>query len=144
MTKILGISFLLWSSISFANVTGDWTGWGTWTYEGAGTNCITMKLSFVETKDKLKRLGGFFDCQVAEQEVDSGEWIKQGNNLIQDGIVVGNITENTIHITEKYSDTVKIVSDIAIEAGHFDYSEVWYDRNDIVIYEIAGRLFKRQ
>jgi hypothetical protein len=144
MTKILGIVFLLWSSVSFANVSGNWIGWGTWTYVGSGTHCDSMTLGFVETKDKLTRTGGYFDCQVVGLDIDAATFTKQGNNLIVDGVVVGNISENTIHLTEQYSPDVKIVSDIAIEAGHFDYSEIWYDKNDIVIYEITGRLFKKQ
>lgn len=143
MTKIIGIVFLVWSSMSFANISGNWTGWGTWTYEGSGTHCDSMTLGFVETKDKLTRTGGYFDCQVVGLDIDPGVWTKQGNNLIVDGAVVGTITENAIHVTEQYSDDVKIVSDIAIEAGHFAYSEIWYDKEDVVIYEITGRLFKK-
>jgi hypothetical protein len=142
MTKLMGIIFLLWSSTSFANFSGNWIGWGTWTYEGSGTHCDTMTLGFIETKDKIIRTGGYFDCQVVGLEVDAREWTKQGNNLLFDGLVVGSFTENSIHLTEKYSETVKVVSDIVMNAGHFDYSESWYGKDDAEIYEIKGRLFK--
>lgn len=144
MTKMIAAALLLWSSMSFADVSGKWTGWGDWTYEGSGTHCDTMTMGFVETATKLTRTGGYFDCQVVGLDVSPGEWVKQGNNLIDDGKVVGTITDKTVHLVEQYSDTVKIISDISIEAGHFDYSETWYDKDDVVIYEITGRLFKRQ
>jgi hypothetical protein len=143
MKKILLIIFLLSSTASFANISGDWTGWGTWTYEGAGAVCDPMTLGFVETKDKLTRTGGAFNCQVADIELDEAEWVKKGKDLLVDGVIVGSISENTVHLTEKYSEDVSIVTDIKMEARHLDYSETWYDEDNIVIYEIQGRFFKK-
>lgn len=143
MLKLSAVLLCFMCSVSFANVSGKWIGWGDWIYEGSGVHCNSMTMNFVETDKKLIREGGYFDCQVVGLDLTSGEWTKQGTNLLSDGVVVGTITENSIHLTEQYSENVKIVSDISMDAGHFDYSEVWYDQDDIVIYEITGRLFRK-
>lgn len=144
MTKILAVITFLWASVSMAGIAGEWTGWGEWTYEGQGTHCDSMKLNFVETNNKLTRTGGYFDCQVVGLDVNAAEWIKEGNNLLVDGKIVGSMTDKTIHLTEAYDEQVKVVSDITIDGGHFDYKEVWLDKDNSEIYVITGRLFKKQ
>ncbi|MGZ3788956.1 MAG: hypothetical protein ACXVLQ_10550 [Bacteriovorax sp.] len=142
MKLIVGILFLIMSSVSFANISGEWNGWGTWTYEGSGVKCNPMTLRFSETNNKLIRAGGYFDCEIVALDVSSGEWTKEGNNLLVDGEIVGTITDHSVHLVEKYSETVKVVSDITINGLHLDYSEMWLDKDDVLIYEIKGRLFK--
>lgn len=142
MKKIIGLLFLMWSSISFASFSGRWNGWGTWSYQGSETNCDSMTLTFIETKDKLIRKGGYFDCQILGLEIDAKEWNKEGKNLTIDGLVVGTINDNSIHLTEQYSETIKVDSDIVRAAGHFDYNETWYDKDDFQFYQIKGRFFK--
>ena len=144
MKTTLALATFLWASISMANITGQWTGWGDWTYQGSGTHCDSMKLNYIETDTKLVRKPGYFDCQVVGLDIAEGEWTKQGNNLMVDGEIVGTITDTTLHLSESYDENVTVVSDIAIEGTHFDYSEIWYDKDGSVIYEITGRLFKKQ
>ena len=33
--------------LSWANVSGDWNGFGTWTYEGSGAHCDLMTMNFL-------------------------------------------------------------------------------------------------
>jgi hypothetical protein len=141
MKKSLGMICLLWSSISLASITGNWNGWGSWSYEDASTPCDPMNINFIETSNKLTRTGGYFNCQVVGLELDAKEWEKKDGKVIVDGAVVGSYSENSFHITEQYSENVKVDSDIVKTAGHLDYSEVWYDKNDNEIYEIKGRFF---
>ncbi len=144
MKTMISLLFLVASSVSYANVSGAWTGWGEWTYEGSGVHCDSMKLNFIESDNKLTRTGGYFDCQIVGLDVSPAEWTKQGNNLVSDGEIVGTITDNTFHLTENYDEDVKVVSDIKIDGGHCDYSEIWYGKKGDVIYKIVGRLFRKQ
>jgi len=143
MKKLIVLTSLLLSTTAFASLTGQWTGWGDWTYEGAGTHCYSMKLNFEESDGLLVRHGGYFDCQMVGLDVAPGEWTKRGNNLLVDDKIVGTITDSRLHLEEEYSDEVKIVTEVTYEGNHMDYVETWYDKDMIVVYEITGRLFRR-
>lgn len=143
MKKIIFALCLVWSSLSFAGISGQWQGWGNWTYDGAGAHCDPMTLKFDETKNKLIRAGGFFDCQVAGMEVLPVEFVKDGMNLLQDNKIVGSIIDNSIHYSEQYDENVRVETDIKMEASHFDYKEIWYLKDNSVLYTITGRFFKK-
>lgn len=144
MKKLILSICLVWSSISFAGISGEWLGWGTWTYDGAGTHCDSMKLSFSETQNKLIRSQGYFDCQVVGMEVAPVEFVKNGNKLLLNDKIVGNISDKSVHYSEQYDENVRVDTDINLEAGHFDYLETWYLKDNSILYKITGRLFKKQ
>lgn len=144
MTKLLTLAFtLLLTSSAFANITGHWSGWGDWTYEGSGTHCYSMKLDLEETDGLLTRHGGYFDCQIVALDVAPAQWEKRGNNLLIDNQIVGSITDKGLHLEEKYSEEVKIITDITYDGNHMDYTETWFNKDQIVVYEITGRFFRR-
>lgn len=143
MKSILALLALTICSVSFANITGEWSGWGDWTYEGSGTHCSPMTLSFEESAGLLVRHGGYFDCQIVALDVAPGQWVKQGNNLLVDNNIVGSITDKGLHMEENYSEDVVIMTDISYEGNHMDYTETWFNKEKIVIYEITGRFFRR-
>lgn len=143
MKTLIAALVLTFSSVSFAGLTGEWSGWGDWMYEGAGTHCYKMKINFEETKGQLIRHGGFFDCEMVALDVSPGEWVVQGNNLMMGDKIVGSLTEKGLHMEEEYTDDIVIMTDISYEGNHMDYTETWFDRDQIVIYEITGRFFRR-
>lgn len=134
------VMVLAFNSVWAAGIHGDWTGWGQWSFEGSGTRCV-MNLQFRDSERTLKRLGGKFDCDFVAMEIPEMEWVKDGEALAIDGQKVGTLTEHAVSYTEKYSDTVTVETSIQIDGRHVDYQEIWYEKNNEVLYEIKGRLF---
>lgn len=141
------MKFLLFFVMAFAfnfawadGIHGDWTGWGQWTFEGSGTKCV-MNLQFRESEKTLKRLGGKFDCDFVGMEIPEMEWTKEGGALFIEGQKAGTFTETSILYTEKYSETVTVETSMQMDGRHVDYQEIWYEKNNEVLYEIKGRLF---
>jgi len=142
MKKLLILCFVLLSSTAFANLDGQWSGWGEWTFQGSGAHCYTF-LSFNETNSSLKRNESVFDCDYATLNILEENWIKDGENLLIDGVVVGSVVGNNYKFFENYSETVTIETLINVEGNHLDYKEIWKaSGNDL--YVITGRLFRKQ
>lgn len=129
------------ASVSHAALGGQWTGWGEWTYDGAGTRCDVMKLNFKESDNKLHRVKGYFDCGLVGLDLIEQEFVRNGDELLIDGKVVGSVTGNRYVWIEQYSDTVRVKTDITVDGLHMDYKEIWYGTDDVIIYVITGRLF---
>ena len=124
-----------------AGIAGKWLGWGEWTYQGSGTHC-DMSMEFEEGADYLFRKGGYFDCSVVGLEVEPARFVKKGTQLLtEDGQAAGSYENNVIILNEAYSDTVGITTTIKVDGLHFDYSEIWHQKDGSELYNIQGRLF---
>lgn len=128
-----------------ASLDGLWTGWGEWTFDGSGTSCPTMQLHFKETQHFLERVKGYFDCQVVGLETYPAKWLKRGNTLMIPYQAQGSYNGQQLKIKELYgNEGVSIQTSIQIEGLHMDYKEIWYEADGDVLYEITGRLFKKE
>ncbi|HAH32203.1 MAG TPA: hypothetical protein DCL44_07820 [Elusimicrobia bacterium] len=124
-----------------AGISGSWLGQGEWTYHGSGAHCY-MSMEFEEGADYLFRKGGYFDCSVVGLNIDPARFVKKGTQLLdQDGLVVGSYENNEITLNEIYNNTVDITTIIKINGLHFDYSEIWREKEGSELYNIQGRLF---
>ncbi len=124
------------------NLTGRWIGWGEWTYQGSGTRCDVMTLTFEDGKDYLDRKGGYFDCGMVSLAVEPARFVKKGTQLLdQGGAAVGTYENSVITLTEPYSESVDIFTTIKRDGLHFDYSEIWRLKDGSELYNITGRLF---
>jgi hypothetical protein len=124
------------------SLTGKWTGWGEWTYQGSGTRCDTMWLTFEDGKDALERKGGYFDCGFVALESEPGRWTKKGSVLYDEsGAEAGSYEKGLVTLKEAYSENVDIVTTIKVDGLHFDYSEIWTEKSGKPLYVITGRLF---
>lgn len=122
-------------------LTGKWIGQGEWTYQGSGAHCY-MNLEFEDRKDYLLRKGGYFDCGFVGLASEPARFEKRGTQLFdQAGQAAGSYEGNVITLNEAYSDSVGIVTTIKADGLHFDYSEIWTEKNGRELYVITGRLF---
>ncbi len=138
-------TFIFTLQASAASIQGIWTGWGEWNYDGSGTGCPTMQLQFKESKSVLERTRGYFDCQVVGLESYPAQWIKRGPLLASEQKVLGSYDGNNLKIKEFYGDEgIYIITSIRAEGLHMDYEEIWYQADGVVLYEILGRLFKKE
>lgn len=124
------------------SLTGRWTGWGEWTYQGSGTRCTSMWLAFEDGKDYLDRKGGYFDCGFVALDSEPARWTKKGGLLLdQNGAEAGSYAGGSVVLKEAYSGNVDILTTIKVDGLHFDYSEVWTEKSGRELYVITGRLF---
>lgn len=124
------------------SLTGKWTGWGEWTYQGSGTRCTMMTLTFDDGKDYLDRKGGYFDCGFVALESEPGRWTKKDGLLFDaNGAEAGSYGKGAFVLKEAYSENVDILTTIKVDGLHFDYSEIWTEKSGREIYVITGRLF---
>lgn len=124
------------------NLTGRWTGWGEWTYQGSGTRCDVMWLAFDDKSDSLERKGGYFDCGFVGLASEPGRWTKRGSALFDAaGNEAGSYAAGAVVLKEAYSENVDIVTTIKVDGLHFDYSEIWTEKSGRELYVITGRLF---
>jgi hypothetical protein len=140
MKIIVGLFLLVNTSYALAGIAGDWQGWGTWTYDGSGTHC-DMTMRFEETKTTFSRKSGYFDCLVVGLEVEPVTYTKKGDQLYDGEKLVGVLTDNSLELSEVYSETVNINTTIKIDGHHFDYKEIWLGHDGSQIYNIDGRMF---
>jgi hypothetical protein len=141
MKKIFFVLILLLqTNLTFANINGEWSGWGSWTYDNGSAPC-DMKISFEVSENSFSRKSGYFDCTVVGLDLPPINLKKIGNNLYDGEELVGLLTENSLELKENYSDTVTINTLIKIDGRHFDYQEHWLDQNQNEIYKITGRMF---
>lgn len=145
MKNFLLIAALIFSLPAFADVSGRWIGWGEWTFQGQGTDCKTMLLSYAETSTEFKRLGGTFDCGVVVLHSDPLSWERRGNDLFLNGVRAGALFPNGFETAEPYDDEGTMVhTKFVREGNHADYLERWIGKDGEEIYLITGRLFFRQ
>lgn len=124
------------------SLAGKWTGWGEWTYQGSGTRCDMMTLTFAEGKDFLERKGGYFDCGVVALASEPARWTKKDGLLLDaSGAEAGSYSGGAYTLREAYGENVGIVTKIKVSGLHFDYSEVWTEHAGRELYVITGRLF---
>lgn len=139
------LSSLFIANTSYADLAGEWNGWGEWLFDGSGASCTHMKLVFEKNDDTFVRKGGYFDCQVVALETYPMTWQWDGKNLFYDNQPVGSYDGTHFELKEDYSDTVYIMTQITVDGLHLDYQEIWYQKeSDAIIYEIYGRLFKKE
>lgn len=123
-------------------LSGRWLGWGEWTYQGSGTRCDSMTLTFEDAPGYLDRRGGYFDCGFVALESLPARFTKRGTELLDEsGAVAGSYEGNVVTLTEAYSENVDIFTTIKVDGLHFDYNEIWKDKGGKEIYVITGRLF---
>jgi hypothetical protein len=124
-----------------AGLSGRWLGQGEWTYQGSGAHCY-MNMEFEDGADYLFRKAGYFDCSVAGLNIEPARFVKKGTQLLdQAGLVVGSYENNVITLNEVYSAEVDITTVIRVNGLHFDYSEIWREKDGSELYNISGRLF---
>ncbi len=124
-----------------SGLSGKWLGQGEWTYQGSGAHCY-MDMEFEDGPDYLFRKGGYFDCSVAGMNVEPARFVKKGTQLLdQDGLAAGSYENNVITLNEAYDANVDIKTTIKVSGLHFDYSEIWTEKNGRELYNIQGRLF---
>ncbi len=124
------------------NLTGKWTGWGEWTYQGSGTRCDAMWLTFDDKQGYLERKGGYFDCGFVGLASEPARWTKSGSVLLDAaGKEAGSYAAGAVTLREAYGENVDIVTTIKVDGLHFDYSEIWTEKNGRELYVIKGRLF---
>jgi hypothetical protein len=125
-----------------SSLTGKWTGWGEWTYQGSGTRCDVMWLAFEDGKDYLERKDGYFDCGFVGLASEPARWTKKGSQLLdQNGAEAGSYEKGNVVLKEAYSENVDILTTIKVDGLHFDYSEIWTEKNGRELYVITGRMF---
>jgi hypothetical protein len=140
------VSSLFASSMAFAGLDGAWSGWGDWVFQGSGTHCGVMNLTFSENETSLARTAGHFDCDVVGLDVGTQTLQKQNSQLLHDGQVVGSYdaAAGTYAWTEKYSESTKVDITVKVDGHHFDYKELWYGSDGALIYTITGRFFYKE
>ncbi len=122
-------------------LTGKWLGWGEWTYQGSGARC-DMKLEFEDTPEYLFRKGGYFDCGFVALASEPARFAKKGTQLLDEaGNPAGSYEGGVITLREAYSAEVSITTTIKADGRHFDYSEIWTEKDGSELYVITGRLF---
>jgi len=124
-----------------AGLAGRWLGQGEWTYQGSGAHCY-MSMEFEDGADYLFRKSGYFDCSVAGLAVEPARFVKKGVQLLDEGgSVAGSYENNVITLYEAYNSEVDITTVIRVNGLHFDYSEIWREKDGSELYNISGRLF---
>ena len=124
-----------------SGLAGKWLGQGEWTYQGSGAHCY-MDMEFEESADYLFRKSGYFDCSVVGLDIEPARFVKKGTQLLdQNGLVAGSYENNVITLNEAYNDNVDITTVIRVNGLHFDYSEIWREKDGSELYNISGRLF---
>lgn len=142
MKTITAMALALTTTTTFANVSGDWTGWAYWTFQGQGPKC-DAKISFIDTASEIHRVKGQIDCSVVFTEMPEETLSKKDGKLFLDGEVVGTYTEDSYHWTEKYSENIAINIDVSGFGTHMDYHESWMDLSvNKELYDISARFFK--
>jgi hypothetical protein len=122
-------------------LAGKWLGQGEWTYQGSGAHCY-MNMEFEEGEDYLFRKGGYFDCSVVGLAIEPATFVKKDGQLLDpDGAVVGSYENKVITLNEAYNADVAIKTTIKVDGLHFDYSEIWLQKDGSELYNIHGRLF---
>jgi hypothetical protein len=133
---------ILFSTLSFASLQGQWSGWGTWTFDGSGTSCRDMRLSFDESAGALARSSGHFECDVVALDLPAQSWTKKGPDLLLDGAAIGSVKGDVYQWTEPYNPTVSVRTTITVSGDHLDYQELWIQKDGSTLYDIEGRLFR--
>jgi hypothetical protein len=141
---IFTIGSSIFTSKAHADINGQWQGWGEWNYEGSGTHCYDVRFIFKENEKQIDRQFGRFNCDFVSLDVPPLVIQKENNKLLIDGKQIGSFDENSYQWTEDYSTQVKINVSIHREAKHLDYSELWYDSKNILLYDIKSRVFLHQ
>lgn len=138
------VLFLLFSfaSLAWGSVNGNWQGNVAWKYEGSGPQCFAQ-LAFRESTSEFSLLAGDLDCQVVDMSIPARNFAKSANgDLSMDGAIVGKWSANSYSWSERYNERTVINVTVDQEAGHLDYHEIWIQDQSVVLYDIAGRLFK--
>lgn len=142
MRTLMALSLTLFATSVFADVTGNWTGWSDWTFQGQGPRC-TSTLQMKESATELKRLGGVIDCGVVAMDMQDALLTKQDGKLFIDGEEVGSIQDDTYTWHERYNEDTMIYTTIIMKGHSMDYLEKWIQMSDNrEIYDIKGRLFR--
>jgi len=139
---LLIIACFSFQNLAHASIDGDWQGSGDWIYEGSGDHC-DVRLSFRDSPTQFQRKSGDLSCSVVVMSIPSQTFLKQGQNLLLDGNIVGKMNGDNIELHENYSPTVTVVTNITVGGGHLDYQEIWYQKTGSVLYKIKARLFKQ-
>lgn len=128
----------------FANLTGSWIGFGSWTYEGSAVRCNPMDMTWVESDFQLQMVSGQFECEVLALYLDTMTWTKQNGRLIDhNNVAVGYYDDKKIHIEMLSPNAAaQIHIDInKLRPTAYEYKEVWF--NEVQkLYIIEGKFFK--
>ena len=134
---------LLFPLLSLASLEGMWVGPGTWSYEGSDIGC-SMKIAFKENDQMLERTGGDFDCSLVGMVSDRQVWTKQNGILFLDEKPRGQYVGQRWMMSEDYSETVIVTTEVVRHQNQLDYKETWKDHDGNEIYSINGILNLRR
>lgn len=133
-------SLITFTDLAQANIGGKWQGTGEWKYDGSSIPCYDIQLILTEDENQLSRKLGHFDCDYVTLDAPPLDIQKVGPNLVIDGNQIGSYENNKYFWNEDYSERVKIKVNIQRVENHLDYAELWYDAQDVLIYDIKARL----
>jgi len=139
--KYLLLAACFFSFTAQAEVSGQWVGSGDWTVQGEGTYCPSMKISFRETANEFRRLGGTFDCGIVVLHSDPLLWERRGNDLYLDGQAAGQIGATSFTTAEPVNDEGTVAHTKFVRSGNeAEYEERWIDAEGREMYLIRGQL----
>lgn len=143
MKFITVISFVLLSTPTFADITGDWIGWAHWTFQGSGTKC-DASVSYIETENELRRVNGLIDCGMVYSEMIEETFSKKNGKMYLQGEEVGTYSDSSYEWTEMYNESTAINVKLNNKKTSMDYAEKWMDLSrNREIYDIQARLFRK-
>ena len=137
------LSFLLFSALGTADLSGTWNGWADWSFEGSGTHCSTAKFTFTENETTVSRKSGILDCDYVRQEYPETTFTKKNGELWFENQKVGNYTNDKYSWDEIYSSHVNIHVSIERKGNAITYIEKWLNEKSATIYDIEARLFTK-
>lgn len=142
-TKLFFFSTLIFSLNAFAGIDGKWIGWVDWKYMGDGTRC-SANLAFGETESTFTYQKGFLDCDIIIMDIPERLFNKSGEDLVLENTVAGKWGNGRFEWSERYNERTVIFVSIFVEGSHMDYTEQWIQDENTLLYDLKGRLFRRQ
>lgn len=144
MNKLALILTLLISTISWADLSGNWTGFGTWKFkgEGEGSYCSPMQMQWSENQNTIAIEKGLFSCEFADMYLEKTAWtIKDGLLFDEEQKEVGSYDGANLQVYMSIpNETTSIHIQVKRDGNHYDYQEVWFNSVE-KIYVIEGRFF---
>ncbi|OFZ31353.1 MAG: hypothetical protein A2622_01840 [Bdellovibrionales bacterium RIFCSPHIGHO2_01_FULL_40_29] len=144
--KIISLLFVFLIALtSYADLKGDWIGWGTWKFkgEGDGVQCSPMQMTWSESATEIAIEKGNFECEVVAMILGRTAWtLKDGKLFDELNVEVGkyNGKDHFEVYMPSPNNRTQIYLSVRRAANHIDYQEIWFN-TDEKVYVIEGRLF---
>ncbi len=149
MKKIIitiALTITLVASLAQANLSGNWVGWGEWTFDGSGVVCNPMEMTWLETKNTVEISNGYFDCEIVAMHLGKTKWTIKDQQLFDEteknvGTYDGKIF--SVYMPSPNENTTIHIRVDRTRPTSYDYQEVWFNKYEKV-YVIKGRFFNGQ